>query len=105
MTGALQKKMNYTPTFGLHAKSMVIDNEIAVVGTFNLDPRSANLNTECFAVVYDTAIATKLSEAMQNDMRPENAWETTSTFNPDGEAGWTKRVKVWFRGIVPKSVL
>ena len=37
MTGALQKKMNYTPTFGLHAKSMVIDNEIAVIGTFNLD--------------------------------------------------------------------
>jgi phosphatidylserine/phosphatidylglycerophosphate/cardiolipin synthase-like enzyme len=105
MTGALQKKMNYTPTFGLHAKSMVIDSEIAVVGTFNLDPRSANLNTECIAVVYDTAIATKLFESMQNDMKSENAWETTSTFNPDSEAGWRKRIKVWFRGIVPKSVL
>lgn len=105
MTGALQKKMNYTPVFGLHAKSMVIDGEISVVGTFNLDPRSANLNTECFAVVNDTAIATKLFDAMQNDIRPENAWETTATSNPDGEAGWKKRVRVWFRGIVPKSVL
>ena len=105
MTGALQKKMNYAPTFGLHAKSMVIDSEIAVIGTFNLDPRSANLNTECFAVVYDTTIATKLFEAMQNDIKPENAWQTTSDYNPDEEAGWSKRVKVWFRGIVPKSVL
>ena len=105
MTGALQKKMNYTPTFGLHAKSMVIDNEIAVIGTFNLDPRSANLNTECIAVVYNAAIASGLSEAMKNDMKPENAWEITSEYNPDEEAGWSKRVKVWFRGIVPKSVL
>jgi len=45
MTGALQQKINYTPVFGLHAKSMVIDKQIAVIGTFNLDPRSANLNT------------------------------------------------------------
>jgi len=105
MTGALQKEINYTPTFGLHAKSMVIDDEIAVIGTFNLDPRSANLNTECFAVVYNSMIAAALSEAMHNDMKPENAWETTSSYNPDQEAGWSKRVKVWFRGIVPKSVL
>lgn len=105
MTGALQKKINYAPIFGLHAKSMVIDSTIAVIGTFNLDPRSANLNTECFAIVYDRRIATGLFEAMQNDMKPENAWETTSTFNPDEEAGWSKRIKVWFRGIVPKSVL
>ena len=105
MTGALQKKMNYTPVFGLHAKSMVIDSEIAVIGTFNLDPRSANLNTECIAVVYDTTIAAKLLEAMQNDMKPENAWQTTSEYNPDEEAGLSKRIKVWFRGIVPKSVL
>ena len=105
MTGAPQKKMNFTPIFGLHAKSMVIDSEIAVIGTFNLDPRSANLNTECFAVVYDTTIAKKLFEALQNDMKPENAWQTTSDYNPDEEAGWPKRIKVWFRGIVPKSVL
>ncbi len=42
---------------------------------------------------------------MHNDMKPENAWETTTTYNPDEEAGWSKRLKVWFRGIVPKSVL
>jgi len=47
MTGELQEELEHKPIFGLHAKSMVIDNEITVIGTFNLDPRSANLNTEC----------------------------------------------------------
>lgn len=51
LTSALQKKMNFVPTFGLHAKSMVIDDYITVIGKFNLDPRSAYLNTECFAVI------------------------------------------------------
>lgn len=105
MTGALQKKMNFTPVFGLHAKSMVIDQEVSVIGTFNLDPRSANLNTECIAVIYDHGIAGKLQRAMDEDRKSENAWKTTLTFNPDGEAGWIKRSKVWFRRLVPKSIL
>lgn len=105
MTGALQKKINYKPIFGLHAKSIVIDKKIAVIGTFNLDPRSANLNTECIAVIHDLKIASDLFDAMEEDMKPENAWKTTSTYNPDSEAGWSKRTKVWFRGVVPKSIL
>lgn len=105
MTGALQKEMNFTPIFGLHAKSMVIDQEIAVIGTFNLDPRSANLNTECIAVVYDSHTGNKLYQAMEEDMKPENAWHTTASFNPDYEAGRVKRFKTWLRGVVPKSIL
>ncbi|MCB0493637.1 MAG: phospholipase D family protein [Cyclobacteriaceae bacterium] len=105
MTGALQQKIDYTPTFGLHAKSMVVDEAIAVIGTFNLDPRSANLNTECIAVVYDSTIAGNLYAAMLEDMQPENAWHTTLSFNPDGEAGWWKQFSIWLRGVVPKSIL
>jgi len=105
MTGALQKEMDFTPIFGLHAKSMVIDQEIAVIGTFNLDPRSANLNTECIAVVYDSRIAGALYLAMEEDMKPENAWHTSLINNPDKEAGWMKRTRTWFRGVVPKSIL
>ncbi len=105
MTGALQKKINYTPIFGLHAKSIVIDKKIAVIGTFNLDPRSANLNTECIAIIHDLKIAEGLFNSMEEDMKPENAWMTTATYNPDSEAGWSKRTKVWFRGVVPKSIL
>lgn len=32
--------------WGIHAKRAVIDNETVMVGTYNLDPRSANLNSE-----------------------------------------------------------
>ncbi len=105
MTGALQQEMNYTPIFGLHAKSIVIDSEIAVIGTFNLDPRSANLNTECVAVIYDSKIATNLFHAMEEDIKPENAWHTTLAYNPDSEVGRMKRFKIWLRGVVPKSIL
>lgn len=105
MTGALQQEIEYKPVFGLHAKSMVIDKEIAVIGTFNLDPRSANLNTECIAVIYDSKIAGDLFLAMEEDTKPENAWKTTPNFNPDSEAGNLKRFKAWLRGVVPKSVL
>lgn len=105
MTGALQKEINFTPVFGLHAKSMVIDEEIAVIGTFNLDPRSANLNTECIAVIRDPKIAGDLFMAMDEDMKPENAWRTTIDFNPDKYAGKKKQFKAWLRGVVPKEVL
>lgn len=105
MTGALQTTLDYAPIFGLHAKSMVIDDKIAVIGTFNLDPRSANLNTECLAVVRDARVAQDLARAMAVDMEPENAWHTTLTFNPDGEVALGKRLKVLLRRAVPKSVL
>jgi len=105
MTGALQTTLNYAPTFGLHAKSMVVDDNIAVIGTFNLDPRSANLNTECLAVIRDVRVAGNVQRAMDVDMQPENAWHTTSEFNPDGVVAIGKRIKVWLRRFVPKAVL
>ena len=52
MTSALQEEIDYAPIFGLHAKSMVIDGHTTVIGTFNLDPRSANLNTECLTIIH-----------------------------------------------------
>ncbi len=105
MTGALASTLTHEPVFGLHAKSMVVDDEVAVIGTFNLDPRSANLNTECLAVIHDVRVAKALAQAMETDMQPENAWRTTADFNPDGEVGWGKRFAVWWRRIVPKAVL
>jgi cardiolipin synthase C len=105
MSEALHAKLDYEPTFGLHAKSMVIDNKIAVIGTFNFDPRSINLNTECVTIIREPLVAERLFKVMEVDMQPENAWETTTTFNPDSEAGNIKRIKVWIQGIIPKSIL
>ena len=59
---------------GLHAKSIVVDERIAVVGTHNFDPRGDNYNTESMVVIEDPAFARALAESIRMDMRPENAW-------------------------------
>jgi putative cardiolipin synthase len=38
------------PRWGLHAKRGVIDGETTLLGTYNIDPRSANLNSELMVV-------------------------------------------------------
>jgi len=60
--------------FGLHAKSLVIDDNIGVVGTHNFDPRGRNYNTENAVIIHDSAFAQALSASIRRDMRPENAW-------------------------------
>lgn len=105
MTGALQKKLNYTPTFGLHAKTMVVDGKTTVVGTFNLDPRSANLNTECITIVRNAALSGRVLKKINEEFLPENAWETTQNWNPDHLVSRKKRAGVVIRKVVPKSIL
>jgi putative cardiolipin synthase len=105
MTGELQETLNYTPIFGLHAKSMVIDSEITVIGTFNLDPRSANLNTECIAIIHSQKVAESVLKGMEIEFNPENSWETTLEFNPDSEVNNLKRIKTWTRKVLPKEIL
>jgi putative cardiolipin synthase len=39
-----------TPRWGLHSKRGVIDGETTLLGTYNMDPRSANLNSELMFV-------------------------------------------------------
>ncbi|MFD0797787.1 phosphatidylserine/phosphatidylglycerophosphate/cardiolipin synthase family protein [Maribacter chungangensis] len=105
MTGELQKTINYTPIFGLHSKSMVVDSEITVIGTFNLDPRSANLNTECVTIIHSDQVAQNVLVGIEKEFNPENAWETTLEFNPDSKVDAYKRIKTWTRKILPKDIL
>ncbi|MEQ8426087.1 MAG: phospholipase D family protein, partial [Cyclobacteriaceae bacterium] len=78
---------------------------ITVIGTFNLDPRSANLNTECIAIIHSEKISQGVLKGMVEELKPENSWETTLQFNPDGEVSTLKRVKTWTRKILPKDIL
>ena len=105
MTSALQEEIDYTPIFGLHAKSMIIDGRITVIGTFNLDPRSANLNTECLTIIHSEKVANGVLLGIEEEFKPENSWETTLVSNPDAAAGTAKQFKSWTRKIVPKGVL
>ena len=59
---------------GLHAKSMVIDGEITVIGSHNFDPRSEIYNTEAGIIVYDRAFAARVRAAILQDTAADNAW-------------------------------
>ncbi|NYZ61413.1 phospholipase D family protein [Luteimonas deserti] len=59
---------------GLHAKSLVIDERVGVVGTHNFDPRGDNLNTENAIVIEHPAFARTLAASIRRDISPANAW-------------------------------
>jgi putative cardiolipin synthase len=94
---ALPNKM---PVFAIHAKSLVIDNQTAYVGTFNLDPRSTHLNTEVGVVIRDADIVQQISESITQDMAPENSW-LAGRDDADIEANLLKRIKLWFWKLFP----
>jgi phosphatidylserine/phosphatidylglycerophosphate/cardiolipin synthase-like enzyme len=62
------------PILSLHAKSLVVDDRLAVIGSYNLDPRSATLNTEVLLAVWDRDVASLLARQIERDCRPENSW-------------------------------
>lgn len=53
----------------VHAKTMVTDKKVAMVGTANMDFRSFDLNFEVNAIVYDTTIARELSSVFYEDLK------------------------------------
>jgi putative cardiolipin synthase len=59
---------------GLHAKSLVIDGSIALIGSHNFDPRSDDYNTESGFIIHDTTVALRVRAAVLRDTEPENAW-------------------------------
>lgn len=67
-------KQSREPFLCMHAKSLVLDHRIAFIGSFNLDPRSQNLNTEVGLLIEDDVIAQELREQIERDLRPENSW-------------------------------
>lgn len=62
------KVFQFNPGF-VHAKTLVIDGEVASVGSANFDVRSFELNFETNAVVYDAALASEMMRAFQADVQ------------------------------------
>ena len=59
---------------GMHAKSLVIDDRVGVVGTHNFDPRGDHYNTESAVVIEDPAFAAALEASIRRDIAPGNSW-------------------------------
>jgi putative cardiolipin synthase len=93
-----------SPVFAIHAKSLVIDHKTLFVGTFNLDPRSANLNTEVGCFISNETLAAQVEQAIFLDMLPENSWNAAKD-NPDSHAAYSKRLKTFFWQLLPLNAL
>jgi cardiolipin synthase len=52
----------------LHAKTMVIDDNLSIIGTANMDYRSFDLNFEVNAILFDFQMANNLSNTFHNDL-------------------------------------
>ena len=52
----------------LHAKTFAIDDHQVFIGSYNVDPRSANINTEMGVIINDDKLARQLHEALTDDL-------------------------------------
>jgi len=98
---------------GLHAKLLLIDDDIAFVGSCNLDPRSLKINTEVGLVIESVALNRALREMLSVDFEPRNAWAVQQS--DDGKLVWIdddqtlthepassiQRLEDWFLGMLP----
>jgi putative cardiolipin synthase len=69
----------------LHAKTFEIDDERIFVGSYNVDQRSRNLNTEMGLVVDSPKMARQLSDSIQKNLT-ERAYQVKLA--PDGSLYW-----------------
>jgi len=114
----------------LHSKVLVFDRQITWIGSFNLDPRSHDLNTEVAVVVNSAELSARLAESINEDRLPSRSWRIQLQPDPRSATGdrrgppsevvtWTgevdgkpvilfrepmsdgKRVEVFFLSLIP----
>ncbi len=52
----------------LHAKTFAVDDYQVFIGSYNVDPRSANINTEMGVIINDDELAKQLHGALSDDL-------------------------------------
>jgi putative cardiolipin synthase len=72
----------------LHAKTFAVDRARVFVGSFNFDPRSANLNTEMGILIDSPALAQRIASRFETGI-PERSYEVR--LSDEGELYWIER--------------
>jgi putative cardiolipin synthase len=101
----------------LHTKAFLVDDERCFVGSFNLDPRSAMINTEMGIVIRDAAFTADLRAEFSRLTAPERSYQVTLEngkiwwtgvdkngpvrFDSEPEVGLLKRMSVGLIGLLP----
>lgn len=63
------------PGFSLHSKSLVLDRRVVYVGSFNLNLRSAYLNSETALIVESPELAARVAASIEELLAPASSWE------------------------------
>lgn len=71
----------------LHAKTFSVDRSTVFIGSFNFDPRSANLNTELGFVIESPVLAARIDDTFKATA-PTNAYEVRLYPDPDSSLYW-----------------
>jgi putative cardiolipin synthase len=69
----------------LHTKAFVVDRKEAFIGSFNFDPRSANINTELGVIIRSSEIAAEVMDLIESNTENE-AFEVF--LNEKGKLRW-----------------
>ncbi|MGO4441158.1 phospholipase D family protein [Rhizobium sp. RAF56] len=70
----------------LHTKAMVFDGRAVFIGSFNLDPRSAVINTEAGLYIESPELAERLTAYMATGVAPANSYRVI--LGPNGRIVW-----------------
>ena len=76
----------------VHAKTMVTDSKLSVVGTANMDYRSFELNFEVNTIIYDAAFALQLRQLFFKDLQEAKKIDKEEWFN-----------RAWYKQLPEKS--
>ena len=60
---------------GLHSKASVVDRSRVFIGSFNLDPRSRETNTEMGVLIDSPGLGEELAQLIEDLMKPNNSWQ------------------------------
>jgi putative cardiolipin synthase len=99
---------------GLHAKLLLIDDDLTFIGSANLDARSLRLNTEMGLLIRSEPLNRLVRESITMDFEEGNAWRLLQ--DEDGGIIWVsgetilrsqpsastfRRIEDWFFSILP----
>lgn len=91
-------KVYYYQNGFLHAKTMVVDDQLASVGSANFDFRSFKLNFEVNAFLYDEEITRQLAAVYERDML-QSSEQTIQSF--ESQSRWLRFKQVASRLLAP----
>ena len=105
----------------LHTKAFIVDDREMFIGSFNFDPRSADLNTELGVIIRDPELALVYAVLIEEALRDQafevflnedgkvrwRAYEDGEEiiYDKEPETTWGQRFSAWLARIIPKSQL